>query len=101
MRAARLTLLLGALALGGCLRTAFNRCTEEPPHPECAFLDSGVDTGPRADAPADDAAASDAGALLDAPAMPEDAPAAIDAPAASDAPEPADAPDAPATPDAP
>ena len=96
MRGARIVILAGALVLSGCLRTAFNRCTEIPPHPECAFLDAGVDAGPRADAAGEDALASDAPGA-------EDAGVALDAPMGLDAPENDDAgaADAPTTPDAP
>lgn len=64
MRGAAL-LLLG-LALSGCLRISFDRCTEVPPHPECAALDAGRD------------AAADAG-------VPEDAPGDVGGDAPDDA----------------
>lgn len=95
MHARRIALLVLALALSGCLRNAFNRCTEDPPHPECSILDSGTRAdAPAADAPAADASAADAG-------VPVDAGLAIDAPVPTDAGESRDAPEPDAASDAP
>lgn len=58
------SLVLG-LALPGCLRTKFDLCVQDPPDPNCAYLDAGTDTGASdagADAGAADAGAADAGA---------------------------------------
>lgn len=70
-----------ALFFSGCLRVSFDRCTEAPPHPECAALDAGRDAG------ALDAAAD--GAASDAP-LPSDGPSEGDA-STGDGP-PSDAP---------
>lgn len=93
MRGGRLLALVLAIALSGCLRNAYNRCTEDPPHRECGILDSGVDTGVRADAPAD-APTADAGAPVDG-GVATDAPAPTDGGESGDAPAPDAASDAP------
>jgi hypothetical protein len=34
--------LVLALGLSGCLRTHFDRCDDEPPHPDCAHIDGAI-----------------------------------------------------------
>lgn len=55
-RIAALSVVL--LALSGCLRVTYDRCSELPPHPDCA--DGGTDAGARDDASTIDAATIDA-----------------------------------------
>jgi len=49
----RWLVLLFCLALAGCLRVDIDRCSDDPPHPECALLDGGPDGGEPADATPD------------------------------------------------
>ncbi len=54
MRARAMVGLSIALALfaAGCLRTKFDLCAQDPPDPQCAYLDAGADA-PVSDAGAD------------------------------------------------
>ena len=35
--------IAAASLLGGCIRMNFDRCADDPPHPDCADLDAGPD----------------------------------------------------------
>ena len=62
----RTALLLAAFTLAllcsGCLRTRFDLCAEQPPHPDCLAIDGAIDAAGL------DAGAPDASAALDASA---------------------------------
>ena len=76
-RIAALSVVL--LALSGCLRVTYDRCSELPPHPDCG--DGGTDAAARDDASTDAASTIDASTIdastidateLDSGAEPED-----------------------------
>ncbi|MCC6876846.1 MAG: hypothetical protein IT378_21255 [Sandaracinaceae bacterium] len=56
MRAA--TAILFAFLASGCVRSSFDLCALDPPHPDCLLLDAGPRDASAADA--SDAGASDA-----------------------------------------
>lgn len=61
-----IVVLVLALAASGCLRTKFDLCAQDPPDPQCGYLDAGTDAPGADDAASNDAPGADDAASEDA-----------------------------------